>query len=75
MTRLKWHILAVTGILAACVSHSVEVEPVEIKPIHVTMDINLRVERELTDFFSFEEEVKEQIGEDGSAGTTEGAER
>ena len=30
----------------------VEVAPVEIKPIHITIDINIRVDRALDDFFS-----------------------
>lgn len=45
-------------LLAACVSHTVESAPIEIKPIHITMDINLRVQRELDEFFDFEETAK-----------------
>jgi len=30
----------------------VEVAPVEIKPIHITIDVNIRVEKALDDFFS-----------------------
>ena len=30
----------------------VEVAPVEIKPIHITIDVNIRVDRALDDFFS-----------------------
>jgi hypothetical protein len=41
--------------LGACTSHRVQVEPIEVKPIHLTMDINLRVQRELDRFFDFEE--------------------
>ena len=32
-------------------SHRVIVEPVEVKPIHITIDVNVRVERALDDFF------------------------
>jgi hypothetical protein len=42
-------------LLAACVSHRVQSDPIEIKPIHITMDINVRVQRELDEFFDFEE--------------------
>ena len=35
-------------------THKVAVEPVEIKPIHVTIDINVKIDRELDDFFDFE---------------------
>lgn len=40
----------------ACVSHRVELEPIEVKPIHLTVDINLKVQRELDEFFDFAEE-------------------
>jgi hypothetical protein len=32
-------------------SHEVEVKPVEIKPIHITLDVNVKVDRALDDFF------------------------
>jgi hypothetical protein len=30
----------------------VEVKPIEVQPIHITVDVNLRIERELEEFFS-----------------------
>jgi len=36
----------------ACTRHEVEVKPVEIKPIHITIDVNVKVDRALDDFFS-----------------------
>lgn len=33
-------------------SHRVEVAPVEVKPIHITIDVNVKVDKELDDFFS-----------------------
>ncbi len=38
-------------LLTACTRHGVEVKPVEIKPIHITIDINVKVDRALDDFF------------------------
>ena len=44
--------------LPGCTKHQVEtksqveVAPVEIKPIHITIDINIKVDRALDDFFS-----------------------
>ena len=35
----------------------VDVRPIEVKPIHITVDVNVRVDRELDQFFSFEEEA------------------
>ena len=36
---------------AACTQHKVEVAPVEVKPIHITIDVNVKVDRALDDFF------------------------
>ena len=45
------------GICAACTSHTVKVDPVEVKPIYVKVDINIKVDRELDRFFDFEEGI------------------
>ena len=37
---------------SACTRHEVAVQPVEIKPIHITIDVNVKVDRALDDFFS-----------------------
>lgn len=31
--------------------HQIELKPVEIKPIHITIDVNVKVDRALDDFF------------------------
>ncbi len=37
----------------ACNSkHEVQVTPIEVKPIHITIDVNIKVDRALDDFFS-----------------------
>ncbi len=56
MTPLKKFIIfnlfyAGVFFLSACTSHEIEVKPVEIKPIHITIDINVKVDRALDDFF------------------------
>lgn len=52
--------LALTGFLyqAACTKHEVNVKPVEIKPIHITIDINVKIDRALDDFFGDLDEVQ-----------------
>ena len=53
--------LAAMLAMPACnTSHTVKVEPVEIKPIHITMDINIKVDREVDDFFT---EVEKKAAE------------
>ena len=46
------------------VKHEVKVEPVEIKPIHITMDINIKVDREVDAFFN---EVEKKAAEKNPA--------
>lgn len=43
--------------LAGCTQHTVKVEPIEVKPIHMTVDVNIKVDRELDQFFAFEDEI------------------
>ena len=39
------------GLFSACTRHEVDVKPIEIKPIHITIDVNVKVDRALDDFF------------------------
>ena len=58
-------LLLLTGM--GCTRHEVEtksqveVAPVEIKPIHITIDVNIRVDRALDDFFSDIDETAKEI--------------
>ncbi|MCA8970880.1 MAG: hypothetical protein KDC95_13885 [Planctomycetes bacterium] len=42
----------------ACTSHRIGIDPIEIKPIKVTVDVNVQVQRKLDDFFDFEDELE-----------------
>jgi hypothetical protein len=44
-------------------SHEVEVKPVEIKPIHITIDVNVKVQKALDDFFGEIDAQEEKIME------------
>ena len=39
----------------------VEVAPVEVKPIHITIDVNIRVDKALDNFFSDLDETAQEI--------------
>ncbi len=41
--------------------HKVQVEPVEVKPIHITIDVNVKVDRALDDFFDEIDKAEDQI--------------
>ena len=58
-------ILAVSG----CTQHKVEVAPVEVKPIHITIDVNVKVDRALDDFFGDIDTAEEKI--EGSSKASE----
>jgi len=47
----------------ACTHHTVKLEPIEIKPIHITMDINIKVDRQLDSFFDFEKQAEPKAPE------------
>jgi hypothetical protein len=60
------HILIWLGALLAlsaadCTQHKVEVAPVEIKPIHITIDVNVKVDRALDNFFGDIDAAQNQI--------------
>ncbi len=52
-------LLAAVGLSCARLdtNSQVDVKPIEVKPIHITVDVNVRIDRELDNFFAFEEEV------------------
>ena len=47
--------------------HEVAVAPVEVKPIHITIDVNIKIDKELDDFFNDIDEVEEESGGTSSA--------
>jgi hypothetical protein len=55
--------LALTG----CTRHQIEtrseinVAPVEVKPIHITIDVNIKIDRALDDFFGDIDQTAEEI--------------
>ena len=68
------HILILLGALsllaaASCTQHKVEVAPVEVKPIHITIDVNVKVDRALDDFFSDIDTAEDQL--EGSSKASE----
>jgi len=50
-----------------CTKHEIEtksqvaIAPVEVKPIHITIDVNIRVDRALDDFFSDIDETAKEM--------------
>ena len=50
MTRRLLLAAALPCVLGGCLN--VRTEPIEVKPIHITVDVNVKVERALDDFFA-----------------------
>jgi len=64
--RFTWILvigMALCLALGCSTRHEVAMAPVEIKPIHITIDVNVKVDRALDNFFddidSAEEKIKE----------------
>ena len=57
--------ILLTGLLifsGACqTKHAIEVAPVEVKPIHITIDVNVRIDRALDDFFGEIDAAEENL--------------
>lgn len=49
------------SVQACSTQHTVQVAPVEVKPIHITIDVNIRVDKALDDFFG---DIDEDSGEE-----------
>ncbi|MCF6156990.1 MAG: hypothetical protein E3K32_00130 [wastewater metagenome] len=51
-------------ILQGCVQtkHEIDMAPVEIKPIHITIDVNVKVDKALDDFFGDLDELEAETG-------------
>ena len=54
-------------VLQSCTQHKVEVAPVEIKPIHITIDVNVKVDKALDDFFGDIDDEEQKIDKTSSA--------
>lgn len=63
MTKLILILFGALFILSApgCTQHRVEVAPVEVKPIHITIDVNVKVDRALDSYFGDIDAAKDQI--------------
>lgn len=51
-------ILALSGCQT---NHQVEVKPIEVKPIHITIDVNVKVDRALDNFFNDIDAAEDKI--------------
>lgn len=54
-------VLVLAGMAGCATRHEVEVKPVEIKPIHITIDVNVKVDRALDDFFGDIDKTAQEI--------------
>jgi hypothetical protein len=67
--------LAFLLLLQGCQTHhEVEVKPVEVKPIHITIDVNVKVDRALDDFIGDVYDYRKNESSDAPAPSQEKAE-
>lgn len=53
-TLLSSLAITIAAMLPGCTHHTIEVQPIRVEPIHLTVDVNVKVDRELDRFFDFE---------------------
>lgn len=69
MTKLP--AICIAGIAAASIAGCVniktenEIKPIEVKPIHITVDINVKIDRALDDFFGDLDEAEKTGSKSG----------
>jgi hypothetical protein len=56
--------------LVLCSCASVKVAPIEVKPIHIVHDINIRVDKQLDEFFAFDQGAATRPSTQPAAATT-----
>ena len=54
--RWVWAGVALAPLALGGCNPKVTIEPIEVKPIHLTLDINIKVDRELDRFFDFQDQ-------------------
>lgn len=60
-TCLVITIVFMSGLFFSCTRHEVDIKPVEIKPIHITIDVNVKIDRALDDFFGDIDEAAQKV--------------
>ena len=71
MAKMLLKAIILTGLLlffnACSTKHAIEIAPVEtrhvVEPIHITIDINVKIDKELDDFFGDLDEVEAELDE------------
>lgn len=63
---LGFVLFVILSSVLGCIQHRVQSDPVEVKPIkvepiHITVDVNVRVQERLDRFFAFEEEIEQEV--------------
>jgi hypothetical protein len=75
--RIALTAVPLSCLAAACArldtNSQVDVKPIEVKPIHITVDVNVRIDRELDNFFAFEEDPAAATKPGGPAGASQPA--
>ena len=63
MTKIFVILIAISVItfFTGCTEHKVKVEPVKVEPIHITIDVNVKIDRALDDFFEDIDSEEEAI--------------
>lgn len=71
--RIVFYGIILYPLLQGCIQtkHEIAIAPVEIKPIHITIDVNVKIDRELDEFFGELDKLSENTT--GTSTPTNGA--
>ncbi len=60
---------ALVPILNGCIQtkHEVDVKPIEVKPMHITIDLNIKIQEELKEKFAKSDKIAEEISDEEAA--------
>jgi len=50
--------LALAAALVVTSCARVKIDPIKVEPLHITVDVNIKVDRQLDEFFAFEDEAE-----------------
>ena len=54
-------VIAVVAFAGCETKHTIAVEPIKVEPIYLTVDVNVRLDRELEEAFGYQERIESEL--------------
>lgn len=72
-SRLMMPGLIVAALSGAGCTHRIDVQPIRVEPIYLTVDVNVRLDKQLEESFGFEDRIERQVDTTTTAPATQPA--